>query len=75
MQEAREIVSSLKRAIEGIEIGDILEILIITYLVYHIVLWMKTTRAWVLLKGLIVVGFFWMIAFLFKMHTILWLGK
>lgn len=75
MDEAREILSSLRRAIEGIEFGDILEILIITYLVYHIVLWMKTTRAWVLLKGLIVLGFFWAIAFVFKMHTILWLGE
>lgn len=75
MDEAKEILSSLRRAIEGIEIGDVLEILIITYLVYHIVLWMKTTRAWVLLKGLIVLGIFWMVAFVFKMHTILWLGK
>ena len=75
MDEAREILSSLRRAVEGIEFGDILEILIITYLVYHIVLWMKTTRAWVLLKGLVVLGVFWTIAFVFKMHTILWLGE
>lgn len=75
MAEAKEILSGLRRAIEGIEIGDILEILIITYLVYHIVLWIKTTRAWVLLKGLIVVGVFWVVAYIFKMHTILWLGK
>lgn len=75
MDEAREILSSLRRAVTGIEIGDILEILIITYLVYHIVLWMKTTRAWVLLKGLIVLGIFWAVAYFFKMHTILWLGE
>ncbi len=75
MTEAKELLSSLRRAIEGIEIGDILEILIITYLVYHIVLWIKTTRAWVLLKGLVVLGIFWAIAGIFKMHTILWLGK
>ncbi len=75
MDEAREILSSLRRAVEGIEVGDVLEILIITYLVYHIVLWIKTTRAWVLLKGLVVLGVFWAIAFVFKMHTILWLGE
>ena len=75
MAEAKEILLGLRRAIEGIEIGDILEILIITYLVYHIVLWIKTTRAWVLLKGLVVVGIFWAVAYIFKMHTILWLGK
>jgi len=43
--------------------------------VYHIVLWIKTTRAWVLLKGLVVLGIFWTVAFVFKMHTILWLGR
>lgn len=75
MTEAKELLSGLRRAIEGIEIGDILEILIITYLVYHIVLWIKTTRAWVLLKGLVVLGIFWTVAFVFKMHTILWLGR
>ena len=75
MGEAREILSSLRRYVLGIEIGDILEILIIAYLVYHIVLWIKTTRAWVLLKGLIVLGIFWAVAFIFNMHTILWLGE
>ena len=75
MEEAREILSSLRRYVLGIEIGDILEILIIAYLVYHIVLWIKTTRAWVLLKGLIVLGIFWAVAFIFNMHTILWLGE
>ncbi len=75
MAEAKELLASLRRAIEGIELGDILEILIITYLVYHIVLWIKTTRAWVLLKGLIVLAIFWAVAGIFKMHTILWLGR
>ena len=75
MTEAKELLSSLRRAIEGIELGDVLEILIITYLVYHIVLWIKTTRAWVLLKGLVVLAIFWTVAFVFKMHTILWLGR
>ncbi len=75
MNEAREILSTLRRALINIEIGDILEILIITYLVYNIVLWIKTTRAWVLLKGLVVLLGFWLIAFVFNMHTILWLGE
>lgn len=75
MEQAREILSGLRRAVTGIEFGDILEILIITYLVYHIVLWMKTTRAWVLLKGLVVLAVFWIIAYIFKMHTILWMGE
>ncbi len=74
-ERAREILSSLRRSVQTIEFGDVLEILIIAFLVYHIVLWIKTTRAWVLLKGLVVLGIFWVVAYAFKMHTILWLGE
>ncbi len=75
MEEVRELLLSLRRYVSNIEIGDVLEILIIAYLVYHIMLWIKTTRAWALLKGLIVLTVFGAIAFLFKMHTILWLAE
>lgn len=74
-ERAREILSSLRRSVQTIEFGDVLEILIIAFLVYHIVLWIKTTRAWVLLKGLVVICFFGVLAYAFKMHTILWLGE
>ena len=38
-----------------IDAYDVVEILIIAFLVYYILVWMKTTRAWQLLKGLIVI--------------------
>ncbi len=75
MDEVRDILLSLRRYVVSIEVGDILEILIIAYLVYHIMLWIKTTRAWALLKGLIVIAFFGALAFIFNMHTILWLAE
>jgi diadenylate cyclase len=52
---------------------DIVEILILTFLIYHILLWIKNTRAWSLLKGLLVVGAFVALAALFNMSTILWI--
>ena len=52
---------------------DIVEILIITFLIYHILLWIKNTRAWSLLKGLLVIGAFVALAALFNMSTILWI--
>ena len=52
---------------------DIVEILILTFLIYHILLWIKNTRAWSLLKGLLVVGEFVALAALFNMSTILWI--
>ena len=44
------------------DFGDYLEIVIIAILVYYILAWMKTTRAWALLKGLIVIVGFMLIA-------------
>ena len=58
-----------------IQVTDILEIIIISFLVYHILLWIKQTRAWALLKGLIVTLVFLFIAVLFNMTTILWIAQ
>ena len=55
--------------------GDILEILIIAFLVYYILAWMKTTRAWQLLKGLIVICIVLLLAYIMEMSTILWLAE
>lgn len=52
---------------------DIVEIIIISFLVYQIMLWIKNTKAWSLLKGLVIVMFFILIAALFNMSTILWI--
>ena len=52
---------------------DILEILIIAFLVYHILVWAKSTRLWSLLKGIVVIVVFILIAALLNMSTILWI--
>lgn len=52
---------------------DIVEIIILTFLVYHILVWIKNTRAWALLKGVIMIAVFILIAAFFKMNTILWI--
>ena len=52
---------------------DILEILIIAFLVYNILLWIKNTRAWALLRGIVVIAAFILIAIFFEMNTILWI--
>lgn len=75
MEKVSEILQSLRRSIESMGIGDVLEVLIIAYLVYHIMLWVQTTKAWTLLKGVIVILVLWFFASNFKMHTILWIGK
>lgn len=57
------------------DLGDVLEILIIALLVYYVLVWMKATRAWTLLKGLIVIAVFLLLASVFKMTTILWIAQ
>lgn len=57
------------------DLGDVLEILIIALLVYYVLVWMKATRAWTLLKGLIVICGFLFLALIFKMNTILWMAQ
>lgn len=54
---------------------DIIEILIIAVIVYEIMLWIKNTKAWMLLKGMIMLGAFILFAAVFQMHTILFLAR
>lgn len=59
----------------NIRITDILEILILAVLIYHILVWVQNTRAWVLFKGMIVIAAFLLAAALMKMNTILWIAQ
>lgn len=58
-----------------VKITDILEIIIIAFLVYQVMVWIKNTKAWMLMRGIIVLGVFILFAALFKMNTILWLAE
>jgi diadenylate cyclase len=49
--------------------------LIIAFLVYHILVWIKDTKAWSLFKGLVVILVFILFAAIFNMTTILWIVK
>ena len=61
--------------IPSINIPDVVEILIISFLVYNIMVWIKNTRAWSLLRGVIVILAFIVLAYLFNMTTMLWIVK
>lgn len=52
---------------------DVAEIIILTFVAYHILVWIKNTKAWALLKGVIVIAVFILIAALFGMNTIVWI--
>ncbi len=52
---------------------NILEIVILAFMVYEFLLWIKNTRAFELLKGLGVIGAFILVAWFLKLTTIMWL--
>ena len=70
---ADKYLSSLH--VPSIHKTDILEILIIAFLVYQIMVWIRNTRAWALLKGVVVILAFIGIAVVANMQTILWIVK
>lgn len=55
--------------------SDVAEVIIIAFLLYHILVWIKNTRAWSLLKGVFIIAIFLFVAVLFEMNTILWIVK
>lgn len=66
-------VSRMVSFILAIRLNNVLEILIISVLIYYILIWIRDTRAWTLLKGILVICAFMLFAYVFQMDTILWL--
>ena len=58
-----------------ISITDIVEIIIIAFLIYYMLVWIKNTRAWMLLRGLMVILLFVLLAALLQMNTIIWIAR
>ena len=60
-------------SIPDIHLTDWVEIVIIAYMLYHIIIWVKDTRAWMLLKGVVVILVFCLIASILNLSVILWI--
>lgn len=54
---------------------DVIEVIILAFFFYKLLVWCKNSRAWTLLKGILVVVAFFIVAAIFRMTTILWLGE
>ncbi len=74
MQQIQDYINSMIRRMPDMDFSSAMEILIISFLIYEILIWIKNTRAWALLKGLVIILIFWMVAAYFHMTTIIWLG-
>lgn len=58
-----------------ISLTDVFEILIIAFVFYEFLIWIKRTRAWSLFKGIIILLIFTLIALIFNLTTILWIAE
>lgn len=61
--------------IPSVGIIDVVEIAIISFVLYHILVWMKATRAWSLMKGIASITIMFVLAALFDMNTIIWIAQ
>ncbi len=75
-----DVAASIEKIISWLHfpkmgILDFVEIFIVALLIYYVVKWIKNTRAWVIVKGLVVLVFFWAIASFLQLDVILWIFK
>ena len=61
--------------IPRITFTNLVEILILTVLIYEVLLWVQNTRTGVLLKGGLVILAFYLLATLFHLNTIIWIAN
>lgn len=54
----------------SIRATDVVEIILLSFLVYKVMLWIRETRAWTLLKGILLLGVFVAVAYILQMDTI-----
>lgn len=58
-----------------ISIKDIVDILIVSYVMYQLILLIRGTRAIQLLKGIVIVVLVWALSFVFQLNTLQWMMK
>lgn len=60
-------------AFPDIRVIDIVQVLLIAFFTYYLLLWIRSTRAYLLLRGLLAVLLLLLLAYLLRMDTILWI--
>jgi len=55
-----------------IGLSEILDIIILSGLIYYIMRWIRQTHAWALLKGIVIVVLVALVAYIFDLVTVIW---
>ena len=75
VETASEYLKNIKTYANTIDLYDVAEMMIIAFLLYSILAWMKTTRSWRVLRGLVVIVLFLLAVDLMQMTTIIWMTR
>lgn len=75
MEQIKTFADKYLTYIQFIGPKDALEIIIISFMVYYVMVFIKNTRAWSLLKGVFLIMVFLAIAQILQMTTIVWIAK
>ncbi len=59
--------------VSGMTFTNIVEILILAVVVYNVLLWIKNTKAWTLLKGIVVLAVFVFVVYVLRMDTLIFI--
>lgn len=63
----------VRLSLPKMKVTDFFEILILACLIYNLIKWVKTTRAWSLMRGLAILLLFWILANMFHLNVIIWI--
>ena len=61
--------------IPKITVFDVIDVVVVTLIVYELLIWIKNTRAWTLLKGIVFILGIMIVAYAFKLNTILFITR
>lgn len=66
-------VKLFMNSVSGITFTNVVEILILAVVVYNVLLWIKNTKAWTLLKGIAVLAAFIFVVYVLRMDTLIFI--
>ncbi len=72
----QQLFANLVQYIKSMQIApkNIIEILVLAYLIYHLLKWVKNTRTWFLLRGILVLLLFVFLANLFELNVLVYIA-
>ena len=72
----QEIFANLVQYVKSMQIApkNIIEILVMAYLIYHLLKWVKNTRTWFLLRGIGLLLLFVFLANIFELNVLTYIA-